>query len=258
MAFNNRINTEVFYYRNALMFMKKSLLEYRVLEMEDKNRSKRIEARIPTSSQSINNGILAVINFACCAEACYNIALREYYQTREIGNSEQEQELKAAEERDLRLCIPEKINLINELYSDSLSSSLVISKKLIKRLVYMASVRNKLVHYSMPAHFSGEVVLDGLLEFLQEKNILSMYETVNTLIDQFICKGILHNEIRSEDAIVIGEGDFDDEALPRWRQFLFVVKHPFWYMFKRIPNKIKYLAKKREFDRTYHLLPPQR
>ncbi len=59
-----------------------------------------------------------------------------------------------------------------------------------------------------------------------------------------------------KDAIIYGEGDllFDEEPISRWRQLKFVLKHPVWYIFVRIPQKMRQGKYRRKIAQEFNAL----
>ena len=119
MSFSYRINTEVLYYKNAINHIEKALPSYEVRELvknygcDDETTYKE---SLPATKESLNHAIQSVINFACCAESCYNLSINEYYRKKYIKHDCK---------KHLRLPVSEKIKQINILYPNIISQNLV-------------------------------------------------------------------------------------------------------------------------------------
>ena len=245
MAFAYRTNTEVLYYKNAVNFLSLSIRSYGYVAYHmnyDLDDECIREECLPITKDGINYSTLAIINFACCAEACYNLAINEFFRENHIESFDGKNL-----GHILFLNISIKIQVINDMYNN------IISYGLKDRLVSMADVRNKLVHYSEPIRFSGGICYDDGYMNLNIFKIFSMYRSVDELVNEFLECGILSQDIRSSDALIIGEGDITfDERISLAEKIRFVVRHPVWYIIKRIPQKFKYRRERKKIvDNLY-------
>ena len=232
MAFAYRTNTEVLYYRNAVNFLREAISSYGYVAYHVNYGSDNEHVNqecLPITRLGINFSILAIINFACCAEACYNLAINEYFRKRHV-------ELFRDNRLDdlLTLSVPRKIQVINTMYNK------IIPCRLKRKLALLALVRNGLVHYSEPIRFCGGSVYDNGYMSLKISQLFSIYKSVAELVKIFLEKNILSQDIRSEEALIFGEGDIPfDEKVTLFEKIRFVVKHPIRYLVKRLPQKIR-------------------
>lgn len=176
-------------------YMERALESYRTLSFDENYGlpdESTYEEDLPGNEESLNHAIQSVINFACCAESCYNLAINEYYRNKMI-----------TKKLDLifRLSIRKKIDEINILYKQ------IIPCDLSDNLLMLAKTRNDMVHYKEPVMFCGGSVMGKEFHLLKKENMKKISESVSALISIFWENGILHSDIRSTDAPIIGDGD---------------------------------------------------
>ena len=232
MAFVYRTNTEVLYYRNAVNFLREAISSYGYVAYHINYGSDNEHVNqecLPITRHGINFSILAIINFACCAEACYNLAINEYCRKRHMDNFE-------GEHLDylLTLGVPSKIQVINKMYNK------IIPRRLKRKLESLALVRNGLVHYSEPIRFCGGSIYDNGYMSLKISQLFSVYKSVAELVKILLEKNILSQDIRTDEALIFGDGDITfDEKVSLFVKIRFVVKHPIRYLVRRLPQKIR-------------------
>ena len=199
MSFSYRMNTEVLYYQNAVHHIRLALSAYAVQTL-DKNygcdNETTYEEVLPSDKKSLNHAIQSVINFACCAESCYNLSINEYYRNNHIKHDCK---------KLLRLPVPDKIKQINIFYTN------IIPQSLIADLLLLSKVRNAMVHYSEPVVYCGGNVMGEQFHLLKRVNLIKFRQSVDALLAIFHQKSILDSDIRCPSAPVIGNGDIDFE-----------------------------------------------
>lgn len=196
MSFSYRMNTEVLYYQNAVHHIRLALSAYAVQTL-DKNygcdNETTYEEVLPSDKKSLNHAIQSVINFACCAESCYNLSINEYCRRSDIDE--------ILRNKLLRLPVQNKIRHINIFYLK------IIPNDLEKNLVLLARVRNQLVHYSEPISYCGGRVMGEQFHLLRKENIVKFQNAVDALIAILHQNRVLDSDIRCPSAPVIGNGD---------------------------------------------------
>lgn len=228
MSFSYRLNTEFIYYQQSIAFLKKAFMTYSEVERDlyygsEEERKERLY--LPTTRDGVSYAILAIICMACCVESILNLALTEHLRKQSSAEDDSDTEI-------LKKNIHEKKLKINSIYSN------IISRSLNNRLTLLSNSRNKLVHSKEYKMFSGGTVFPDDYILLEKKNLLRFFAAVKKTAILFA--PIIGIDVRCANSPLMGDGDISfDEVIPFHRKTYYVLKHPLWYIFKRIPLKIK-------------------
>lgn len=253
MAFNQRINSEVIYYRIAFSAFKTAYMEMHNWHFS-LNYGTDCETEynkiLPHSEKGILNAYTAIINWACCIESCVNLIIFQNFDTIKNFSSKHE----ARSYNDIAITsITKKLKLLTKWESK------VFNHSLYSKLTELFRARNELVHYDAPIVFCGGNTEPENFGLLEKKKLTNHFKTVNQFLDQAIKQRILRIDPRNPNAPIFGDGDieFYANALPRHKQLLYVIKHPIWYLFKRLPKKRAYNKRKQNLKKELELLTCQ-
>lgn len=189
MAFKYCINSGHIFYREGSMQFQQSLLGFRRIEYyEDYGEEIKAEITLPQTEESVISAIQAIINWACCVEACLN---KLYY---EWGMDDDEYL------RYTKKSVFARIDILNSTYDN------FISPKLKVRLLELAEARNMFVHFDEFPIVCGGTVLSPEFKALSINKML-IYRTAIRCLGKAISDLPYKFNILNYAYPIIGDGD---------------------------------------------------
>lgn len=236
MSFAQRINAEVIYYRTAETFFRKAFLAMRDYTYDSNYASdeeKRETITMPFSKEGFSSAILALINWGCCLESTTNLIIRDIIR-RKYANNDPENRPESEMRNVIKGNIRSRLDYINN------NVGAIISSDLLNDISILTKARNEFVHFDDEMKFCGGNLLLTSVLLLSKENLIFYRKTLLKLISVYRRNKILIIDPVDENAEIYGDGDFmDDVGLSRLRQMWFIIKHPLWYLFVRIPRKLQ-------------------
>ena len=133
----------------------------------------------------------------------------------------------------VRRKVHDKIEVLAQHFPNLFKDGLDVE---IERLFF---ARNRFVHFKERGFFTTDGPIGDMFKYLLLEDMLNFHKFVELLLSRMLAQNVINGEIRSADIPIIGEGDicFDEKRTLR-QSIWFAMRHPLWYIFKRIPDKI--------------------
>ncbi len=251
MSFGQRINAEVIYYHAAEDFFRKAFMEMQEFTY-DVNYGEVEELAtisIPFTKDGLRFAILALINWACCLESSTNLCIRYIIQHKNYG-----EDLFQNRKRELKKLLNCNVKCRLDYINNAVGT--IISADLMDDIRKLTQARNEFVHFDDEMKYCGGTLLLQNMQSLTKENLITYRRTLQQLLCIYRKHNLLVIDPMDKDAIIYGEGDllFDEEPISRWRQLKFVLKHPVWYIFVRIPQKMRQGKYRRKIAQEFNAL----
>lgn len=189
MAFKYCINSEYIFYREGSKNFQAALLGFRRIEYyEDYGEEIKAKITLPQTEESVVSAIQAIINWACCAEACLN----KLYFDWGMDNAK----YRKFTHKNVRLRIDE----LNDMFDH------FISPKLKIRLLELAQARNMYVHFDEIPIVCGATVLTPEFKALSINKML-VYRTAIRCLGKAISALPYKFNILNAGYPIMGDGE---------------------------------------------------
>lgn len=234
MAFAQRINAEVIYYRTAESFFRKAFMAMRDYTYDSNyalDEEKRETITIPCSKGGFSSAILALINWGCCLESTTNLIICDIIRRKYSNN-----DLGKRQEREMRNLLKDNIRRRLDYINNNVGE--IISPDLLNDISKLTKARNEFVHFDDEMKFCGGNLLLPSVFLLSKENMIFYRKTLLELMSVYRRNKILIIDPVDEKEEIYADGNYMDvEGLSRLRQMWYIIKHPIWYLFVRIPRK---------------------
>lgn len=190
----HHINYELIYFREGEKAYHSALAGYQEIEVYT-HYGNEVKGKVcvPKTKASLVQASQAIINWACCVESCLNRLLFEKHYRNDMDVSEYKE--------TLRFTLREKLREINRIYPN------LLSKALIKKLLYLAKLRNYLVHFhDKPIHCGGKIVPPAL-QRLSKRNLMHCHRAMLSFAEEIVRDGIYPLNLTDTHSSLYGSGE---------------------------------------------------
>ena len=232
MAFKFRLNSEVLFYRTATVNFNAYIQALSKDPFWSEWQS-NIDANkiFPGREETLSAAIEAIVNWAFCIEACFNMGLAKIAVKLEGWES-----FSALDKKYIEL---ERGNVRTKIDTLAQHFPNLFQYGLDEKIKHLFFARNRFVHFKDRGFFTTDGLIDDMFKYLSLEDMLNFHQSVELLLSRMLAQKAINDDIRRADIPIIGEGDicFDDQRT-LLQSIWFAMRHPFWYIFKRIPDKM--------------------